>query len=54
MGRAGKNTHRHMLNSGKKDVQKTMPEHKTKTVTTVPAVKGKPAPPVQYGNHPNC
>lgn len=54
MGRAGKNTHRHMLNTGKKDVQKTMPEHKSKAVTTVPQMKAKNSPPVKYANNPNC
>jgi hypothetical protein len=53
MGRAGKNTHRHMLNTGKKDVQRSMPEHKTKAVTNVPKAPGSNAP-VKYAKHPNC
>lgn len=54
MGRASKNTHRHMLNTGKKDVQTSMPDHKVKDVSTVPAPKGKNAPLKEYANHPNC
>jgi hypothetical protein len=55
MGRAGKNTHRNMLKSGRKDVQDNMPEPpKKKAVTSPPQMPAKKAPLMQYGNHPNC
>lgn len=54
MGRAGKNTHRQMLNTGRKDIQNKVPEHKTKPVTNVPMPKDKNPPLQQYANHPHC
>lgn len=54
MGRAGKNTHRNILAGKGKENQKTMPEHKTKTVTNVPQPKGKNPPLKQYASHPHC
>ena len=56
MGRATKNMHRNILAGKGKEIQKSMPEHKTKPVaTSVPQMKGSPAKaPLMLSSHPNC
>lgn len=43
-----------MLAGKGKENQRTMPEHKTKTVTDPPPVKGGNTPLKQHTNYPNC